>query len=56
MHQTLGGQHKPYERPVFFDGLPRIGRARRGHIRTSTINRRNDPLEKIEIRIEHLHQ
>jgi hypothetical protein len=54
MHQTLGGQHKPYKRPMFFDGLPCIGRASGVHIRTNAIDRRNDPLEKVEIRIEYL--
>jgi hypothetical protein len=54
MHQTLGGQGDPYKCPVFFDSLPRIGRARGVHIRTSAIDRRNDLLEKAEIRIKHL--
>jgi hypothetical protein len=54
MHQTLGGQDNPYKRPMFFDSLSRIGRARGVHIRTSTIDRRYDLLEKAEIHIEHL--
>jgi hypothetical protein len=55
MHQTLGGQDHPDKCPVFLDSLPPIGRACGVHIRTSAIDRRNDLLEKAEIRIEHLH-
>jgi hypothetical protein len=53
VHQTFGGQESTYQHPVFFDSLPSIGRARRVHIRTGTIDRGNDLLEKAEICIEH---
>jgi hypothetical protein len=53
VHQTFGGQESTYKRPVFFDSLPSIGRARGVHIRTGAIDRRNDLLEKAERRIEH---
>jgi hypothetical protein len=54
VHQALDGQDKPYKRPVFFDSLPSIGRARGVHVRTRAIDRRNDLLEKAEVRIKHL--